>query len=121
MADGTTKPIALVERSAICVLGQTGVNRVEAIERPLLGARRLYALNGGASFVTSEHPFQTEEGWKAIDPAATAAENPRLVVGRLAGRRPAPGAGWRAAFLPSPAAGRGRGRSPAFAAVDSAA
>lgn len=82
MADGTTKPIARVEVGDR-VMGQTGINRVEAIERPRLGSRRLYSLNGGAFFVTSEHPFLTEAGWKAIDPAATAAENPSLTVGRL--------------------------------------
>jgi len=32
---------------------------------------------------TAGHPFLTEEGWKAIDPAATAGEHPRLRVGRL--------------------------------------
>lgn len=47
------------------------------------GARRLYALNDGRFFVTAEHPFLTEDSWKAIDPAATAAENPALIVGRL--------------------------------------
>lgn len=33
--------------------------------------------------MTAEHPFWTAEGWKAIDPAATARENPRLRVGAL--------------------------------------
>ena len=82
MADGTSRPI---ERVAVGdrVLGRDGVNRVVAVERPRLGTRRLYALNGGPFFVTAEHPFLTEEGWKAIDPAATAAENPALIVGRL--------------------------------------
>jgi hypothetical protein len=82
MADGTSRPI---EQVAIGdrVLGREGVNRVVAIERPRLGTRRLYALNDGPFFVTAEHPFLTEDGWKAVDPAATAAENPALVVGRL--------------------------------------
>jgi hypothetical protein len=83
MADGTSRPI---EQVAVGdrVLGRDGVNRVVAIERPRLGTRRLYALNGGPFFVTAEHPFLSEDGWKAVDPAATLAENPALIVGRLA-------------------------------------
>ena len=84
LADGMEQPISLVRKGDF-ILGRSGQpNRVIGIERPLLGDRRLYALNGSAPFVTAEHPFLTEAGWKAIDPAATAAENPRLVVERLA-------------------------------------
>jgi uncharacterized protein YjbI with pentapeptide repeats len=83
MADGTSRPI---EQIAVGdqVLGRDGINRVVAVERPRLGTRRLYALNGGPFFVTAEHPFLTEDGWKAVDPAATLVENPALIVGRLA-------------------------------------
>ena len=83
MADGTSKPIELVAVGDH-VLGQGGINLVKEIERPRLGTRRLYALNDGPFFVTAEHPFLTEDGWKAVDPVATAVENPRLIVGRLA-------------------------------------
>lgn len=83
MADGTSTPIEFVTPGDR-VLGRDGrVSRVVAIERPALGSRALYALNGSPFFVTAEHPFLTEGGWKAIDPAATAAENPRFDVGRL--------------------------------------
>jgi hypothetical protein len=40
-------------------------------------------LNGGARFVTAEHPFMTKQGWKSVDPKATAKENPNLKVGAL--------------------------------------
>lgn len=83
MADGTSKPIDQVAIGEM-VLGRDGVNRVVEIERPRLGSRLLYALNDGPFFVTAEHPFLTENGWKSVDPAATAAENSALVVGRLA-------------------------------------
>ncbi len=56
---------------------------MESIETPQLGSRLLYALNDGDAFVTAEHPFMTDEGWKAIDPLATSRENPALIVGNL--------------------------------------
>jgi hypothetical protein len=49
----------------------------------MLGDRLLYALNDGNFFVTAEHPFMTETGWKSVNPRATADENPALRVGRL--------------------------------------
>jgi hypothetical protein len=66
------------------VMGPSGrAGRVKQIERPHLGARLLYALNGGPAFVTAEHPFATLGGWRAVDPAATACENLNLTVKRL--------------------------------------
>jgi hypothetical protein len=83
MADGTLRAIERVEVGDL-VLGIEGrINRVIDVERPLIGDRLLYALNDGDFFVTAEHPFMTEMGWKAIDPAATAVENPALRVERL--------------------------------------
>ena len=54
------------------------------VERVTLGARRLYGFDGGPLFVTAEHPFMTDTGWKSINPSATAAENDSLKVGALA-------------------------------------
>lgn len=66
-----------------CPLNAGRVNRVMEIERPLLGQRHLYALNESTFFVTAEHPFMTEEGWKSIDPPALTAEGSTLPVGKL--------------------------------------
>lgn len=83
MADGSSKPIALVTVGDH-VLGRDGsINRVHAIDTPELGERRLYAFNGGAPFITHEHPLLTGRGWAAINPAATADENPSLAVETL--------------------------------------
>ncbi len=83
MADGTSKPIEQVTVGDR-VLGRRGrVNRVLGIDRLVLGERPLFALNDGPAFVTAGHPFLTEDGWKAIDPAATAVSGSRLRVGRL--------------------------------------
>jgi hypothetical protein len=84
LADGTSKPIERIEIGDL-VLGRGGrVNRVLGLERPTLGHRPLYALNGGRAFVTGGHPFWTAGGWKAVDAAAAAIEIPRLRVGQLA-------------------------------------
>jgi hypothetical protein len=84
MADGTSRNIEDVLVGDF-VLGSKGqANWVAGVERPLLGARSLHSLNGSRMFVTAEHPFATESGWKSIDPAATAIENASLPVGRLA-------------------------------------
>lgn len=82
MADGTSKPIELVEIGDR-VIGHGGINRVLALHRPTLGDRPLYAVNGAKPFVTASHPFLTIDGWKAVDPAASQAEVPGLAVGRL--------------------------------------
>lgn len=83
MADGSTKPIEEL-KIGDQVKGQTQINTVTGIEKPLLGTRKLYSINASKGFVTSEHPFMTKEGWKSFDPAETAKENPDLKVGKLA-------------------------------------
>jgi hypothetical protein len=83
MADGTSQPIEHVLVGDL-VLGNAGrVNRVTEVLLPVLGHRPLYALNGSNFFVTSGHPFMTEEGWKAIDPTAVPVQLSELHVGRL--------------------------------------
>jgi hypothetical protein len=83
MADGSAKAIENILIGDL-LAGQDGsVNEVTAFDHPLLGSRKLYSINGSEFFVTAEHPFFTKEGWKAIDPAATAKENPELKVGIL--------------------------------------
>jgi hypothetical protein len=71
MADGTSRPVSDV-RIGDFVLGDDGVtNRVVGIDTPLLGDRNLYSFGDGQPFVTGSHPFQTDDGWKAIVPADT--------------------------------------------------
>ncbi|MCU1448341.1 MAG: hypothetical protein JWP02_511 [Acidimicrobiales bacterium] len=83
MADGSSKRISdvVLGDRVVGIYGQP--NLVLEIERPVLGARALYALNGGDHFVTAEHPIMTTGGWKSIDPAATALEVPSLRVDAL--------------------------------------
>ena len=57
------------------VQGETSVNQVIDIEKPDLGTRLLYSLNDGPYFVTEEHPFKTEDGWKSINPKQTYEEH----------------------------------------------
>ncbi|WP_323931925.1 Hint domain-containing protein [Aeromonas hydrophila] len=80
MADGEDRPIETLQVGER-VRDQYGhSNRILAIERVLLGERRLYGLNRLAPFFTAEHPFLTTRGWAAIAPAMTRTENPTLAV-----------------------------------------
>lgn len=84
MADGSEKRICDIQVGDRVMSGEGRVNSVVAVERPRLDGRKLHAFNGGDFFVTAEHPFLTPAGWKAIDPVATAEENPALTVAALA-------------------------------------
>ena len=80
MADGSERPIETL-RVGDRVRDRHGQsNRIQAIERVALGARRLYGLNHLPPFFTAEHPFLTTRGWAAIAPAMTRTENPALAV-----------------------------------------
>ncbi|WP_429151818.1 hypothetical protein [Aeromonas hydrophila] len=80
MADGEERPIETLQVGER-VRDQYGhSNRILAVERVLLGARRLYGLNRLAPFFTAEHPLLTTRGWAAIAPAMTRSENPTLAV-----------------------------------------
>ncbi|UCA10608.1 Hint domain-containing protein [Aeromonas enteropelogenes] len=80
MADGEERPIETLQAGER-VRDQYGrSNRILAVERVLLGERRLYGLNQLAPFFTAEHPFLTTRGWAAIAPAMTRTENPTLAV-----------------------------------------
>ena len=75
MADGSKKSIEKLEKGDV-VLGQDDAhNEVLEMETPDIGARKLYAFNGGDFFVTEEHPFWLKSGqWAAINPEATLKE-----------------------------------------------
>ncbi|MGK8176423.1 hypothetical protein ACRS1R_15285 [Aeromonas dhakensis] len=80
MADGKERPIETLQAGER-VRDQYGrSNRILAVERVLLGERRLYGINRLAPFFTAEHPFLTTRGWAAIAPAMTRTENPTLAV-----------------------------------------
>jgi hypothetical protein len=83
MADGQLKAIQDITVGE-AVLGRNGAfNVVTGVKRIRLDGRMLYGFDSGTPFVTAEHPFMTTDGWKSINPAATAEENPSLRVGRL--------------------------------------
>jgi hypothetical protein len=102
MADGTVRALEAIVVGD-CVIGADGeVNKVYAIETPLLGERLLYGFNGGSGFVTPEHPLMTADGWKAIDPLQADLSHPGVPrVGTLgAGDRLVVLAGVRRCALP---------------------
>ncbi|MFQ2103194.1 hypothetical protein ACK33R_02080 [Aeromonas rivipollensis] len=80
MVDGSERPIETLQAGEQ-VLDQHGqINRILAVERVILGNRRLYGLNRLPPFFTAEHPFLSTRGWVAIAPAMTRAEQPTLAV-----------------------------------------
>lgn len=83
LANGTERPISRVTVGTQ-VIGQDGsVNTVIGVETPRLGGRNLHSLNGGQPFVTAEHPFAGEDGWRTPDPLALGAEGATLAVAPL--------------------------------------
>ena len=82
LANGKEVPIETIKAGDF-VQGSTGVNKVI---KPLTHEHEsgvFYGFNGGAAFVTENHPFMTTEGWKSIDPKITKKEIPELKVGQL--------------------------------------
>ncbi|TNH74576.1 hypothetical protein [Aeromonas veronii] len=80
MADGSTRPIETLRVGERVLDQHGGSNRILAIERVILGKRRLYGINDLPPFFTAEHPLLTTRGWAAISPAMTRTENPQLAM-----------------------------------------
>ncbi|WP_369069565.1 Hint domain-containing protein [Kineococcus terrestris] len=78
MADGTSRPIELVGVGDEVLDVEGRVNTVVGVERPTLGDRALHGFDGGRPFVTAEHPFASDDGWRCVDPWALAAEGVAL-------------------------------------------
>ena len=75
MADGSLKRIEDVVIGDQ-VIGKDGaINTVQEYIRPLLGDRTLVGFNGGAPFITNDHPVLSTDGtWRSVDPAGTASK-----------------------------------------------
>ncbi len=84
LADGSYEPIEDIKVGDSVLGAGTSHNRVTRVECVQLGTRHLYAFNKDRFFVTAEHPFMTQDGWKSIEPAATFKENSALTVKALA-------------------------------------
>ncbi|MDQ1886133.1 hypothetical protein RA180_19250 [Aeromonas salmonicida] len=80
MADGSIRPIETLRAGEQVQDQHGGSNRILAVERVILGKRRLYGINHLPPFFTAEHPLLTTRGWAAISPAMTRTENPQLTV-----------------------------------------
>jgi hypothetical protein len=84
MASGTEAPIERIRVGDYVMSEHGGATLVVGVEQPLLGKRKLVGFGCEEPFFTEEHPFRTVTGWAAVDPAATAAENPELITQTLA-------------------------------------
>lgn len=75
LADGSTKPMTELKQGDV-VRGKKHDNTVLAVPNHV-NAGTIYGFNGGKPFVTGGHPFWTKDGWKAIDPSLTLADDER--------------------------------------------
>ena len=69
MADGSEKTISSIKvgEKVKSEIGESTVLSIQVHE----GDHEVYSINGSKPFVTKEHPFKTNDGWKAIDPFLT--------------------------------------------------
>ena len=82
MADGSRKAIVNL-KFGDKVKGQTQVNTVLS-NTPYYVRSILYRVNdSGDAYVTSNHPFYTKGGWKAIDVELARKEHPGLEINKL--------------------------------------
>ena len=87
MADKTQKNIENV-KAGDKVMGYDGkkqvVETVLEMDAPIRDHHYdIHLADGTVIGVTDEHPLYTQDGWKSINPAHTANENPNLKVGKL--------------------------------------
>ena len=71
MQDGTSKRI---DKIAIGDIVKSRINTSKVIDIDVHDRRigySIYSINNSKYFVTAEHPFNTEEGWKSINPLNT--------------------------------------------------
>jgi len=81
MADGSHKPISEL-KVGDKVKGEKGINTVlQLVVRQK--HETLYGINGSKPFVTSGHPFKTQDGWKAMEPSMTKAEGHAVTTTKL--------------------------------------
>jgi ABC-type transporter Mla subunit MlaD len=87
MSDGSERAIETLQIGER-VLAHDGTTRIHAVITDCLvfPAKQTYELtfsNGTTLHTTDSHPISTTRGWRSIDPASTALENPDLSVSRL--------------------------------------
>jgi hypothetical protein len=67
MADGSKVNVEHVELLDI-LLGAGGRNnKVIEVHRKIVGQRKVVSINGSEYFCTEDHPFKTQDGWKAVN------------------------------------------------------
>ena len=63
------------------ILGADGkTNKVIEVHRKLIGNRKAVSINGSKVFCTEDHPFKTQDGWKAVNSIMSTELYPNLDV-----------------------------------------
>jgi len=67
MGDGSKIKVEDVELlDTLLGLGNR-VNKVIEVHRKIIGQRKVVSINGSEFFCTEDHPFKTQDGWKAVN------------------------------------------------------
>ena len=83
LANGDSKTVEKLNTGDILLGLQKSHNKLIHLQILPKQNKRIYSFNGGRYFVTSDHPFMTLKGWKAIDPHLAKKNHPELELGQL--------------------------------------
>ena len=78
--DGSIIKVEDVELGNILKGSNGKQNKVVEVQTKILGERKLVSINGSDFFCTEDHPFKTEDGWKAVNSAMSMEKYPYLTV-----------------------------------------
>lgn len=87
MADGTLKNIEDIKVGEKVRSARGGVNVVRFHDRPIMrpgSGQKLVSINGGAFFMSNNHPVLTRDRWKAVDPVSGKNEALDVLEGGIA-------------------------------------
>lgn len=82
LENGKEVPIEEIKVNDV-VAGLNRPNKVLELLKVQHDSGVIYSFNGGSYFFTDNHPFQTTDGWKSLNPEVTMKEIPELTVGTL--------------------------------------
>ncbi len=83
LANGHTKAIESLQAGDVLLGSQQARNKFVHFKVMPKEDRKIYAFNGGRYFVTDDHLFMTDHGWKALNPKTAQKQHSGINVGLL--------------------------------------